>query len=511
MSTLKLRPTQEKALADVAAAFRAGHKRVMLSSPCGWGKSELAAAMLEQTRQNNRRGIFVADRIALCNQASERLDKYEIPHGVFQGAGHPKYAPSANIQVGSVQTLVRRRTDPFHLTVHDEAHQLYAWSKRQLEAKEGYHVGLSASAFTKGLGNYFDCIVNGPTTNEMIEQGWLVPLKIYSCREPDMSDVPIASDGEWEAKAAEKEVLTITGDIVANYLEHGNNEKFICFATTIAHAKELQSQFIAAGINACTYTADDDSDDKKDLVEEFKKNDSLIKGLISVAALVKGFDETSIKILIIARPIRRSLADHIQILGRIMRIHEGKEFGTVFDHAGNCARFWHRTQRFFEVGLEKLNKGEKEETEESAKEKNEKPEPDPIKCPSCGHLHLPAPVCANCGFEFPKRFMVETVPGTLKELIATGNKKMMTEQLWPQIVHYVSMMKNIHGEWVRKPTTDAENQRRAQAIFRTMTGDFAKARVEMTEMVACSEAVRARITAQNIRYAKGMAKKRKAA
>lgn len=455
--------------------------------------------MLESTRVNGKRGIFVADRIALCDQASERLDKYDIPHGVFQGSGHPKYAPSANIQIGSVQTLVRRKTDPFQLHVYDEAHQLYAWSKRQIKEANGYHVGLSATGFVKGLGNYFDHFINGPTTNEMIEDGWLVPLKIYSCREPDMSNVPVGSDGEWEEKAAEKEVLQIVGDVVQNFVENGQDRKFICFASTISHAKELQSQFLAVGVNAQTYTADDDGDDKRDIVEEFRKENSQIKGLISVAALVRGFDVSSVELLILARPIRKSLADHIQILGRVMRIYPGKKFGTVFDHAGNCARFWWRTNRFFSHGLERLNKGEKEATEESAKAEAEKPEPEPIKCPSCGVLHLPMPICANCGFEFPKRSMVETVPGTLKELIATGNQRMMTKELWPQVVDYV----------LKKGHTGDMAQRKAQGIYKNMTGEFAKARVDTTVAVDCTPEVRGKIVAGFIKFAKGKAKAKK--
>lgn len=498
MAKLQLRDYQTKMVQDVSQAFREGHKRILLSGPTGMGKTEIAVSMLNETKNNGKRGLFVADRIALCDQASERLEKYDIPHGVFQGSGHPKYAPSANIQIGSVQTLIRRKTEPFQLHIYDEAHQLYAWSKRQLECGTGYHVGLSASGFTKNLGNYFDCIVNGPTTNQMIEQGWLVPLKIYSCREPDMSNVPVGNDGEWEEKAAESEVMQIVGDVVQNYIEHGNDQKFICFAQTIAHAKELQGRFLACGINVQTYTADDDGGDKADIVEEFRKDDSAVRGLISVAALVKGFDVSSVRILIIARCLRKAFADHVQMLGRVMRTYYGKEFGIVFDHAGNCARFWFRTTRFFEHGLEKLNKGEKEETEESAKEKQEKPEPEPIKCPSCGHLAKPSPTCSQCGFEFPKRSEIPTVPGTLKELVATGNKFLMQQELWPQVVDYV----------LRKGHAGEVAQKKAAGIYKGLTGEWPSSTVSRTEPKECSAEVRGHIINRMIRFAKAKNKKK---
>ena len=46
------------------------------------------------------------------------------------------------------------------------------------------------------------------------------------------------------------------------------------------------------------------------------------------------------------------------------------------------------------------------------------------------------------------------------------------------------------------------DQRRAQAIFKTLTGEFARARIEYTEPVPCGTEVRNKIRANNIRRAK---------
>jgi hypothetical protein len=68
------------------------------------------------------------------------------------------------------------------------------------------------------------------------------------------------------------------------------------------------------------------------MVEEFRKPDSYIRGLISVAALSKGFDVSDCGVIIMARPLRSSLSEHIQILGRGLRTHPGKEECIVLDH-----------------------------------------------------------------------------------------------------------------------------------------------------------------------------------
>ena len=131
MSRLQLFPEQQKVIDDVAAAFRAGHKRVMVSAACGFGKTELATAMLQATFDNGRRGGFLCDRIALVNQTADRFDKYGLPFGVIQ-ADHVRWAPSQPIQIISVHT-VRRRMWPerMNLIVVDEAHVLTAAVKKK--------------------------------------------------------------------------------------------------------------------------------------------------------------------------------------------------------------------------------------------------------------------------------------------------------------------------------------------------------------------------------------------
>jgi hypothetical protein len=50
------------------------------------------------------------------------------------------------------------------------------------------------------------------------------------------------------------------------------------------------------------------------------------------------------------------------------------------------------------------------------------------------------------------------------------------------------------------------DQRKAQAIYKTLTGDFARARIEYTEPAECGPEIRNRIRANNIRRAYGARK-----
>ena len=487
MSNLELRPAQQKVVDDIAAAFRAGHRRIMVSAACGFGKTELATAILQATRDNARRGAFIADRRALVEQTSERFDKYGLPHGILM-SDHYRFQPSQQIQVCSAQTLARRRWPEVNLVVVDEAHILSETVKQKLAQKDCYAIGLSATAITKGLGKHFDYVVNAPTTNRLIEQNLLVPLKIYACAEPDMKGVTVKSSGEWDEKETEKKALEVVGDVVTEYLKFGEGKQFIGFAATIAHAQELQRQFLAAGINVATYTANDQPEDRSEIIQEFKRPNSTIRGILSVEALTRGFDAAHVEVLILARPLRKAVHVFVQMLGRVMRTspNTGKTCAKVLDHSGNVARFWNEWNDLFENGVTELDDGKKREKPK----KKEKKELEPVKCPECRALHKPQPSCPCCGHEYPARVSVQHIPGTLKELIAGGHRKELNQNIFPQIAYYA--LERREGDAAR---------RMAQAIFKDMTGDFAPVKWESVVPVECGAEVRNRIRAAQIRFA----------
>jgi superfamily II DNA or RNA helicase len=62
-----------------------------------------------------------------------------------------------------------------------------------------------------------------------------------------------------------------------------------------------------------------------------------------------------------ARPLLKSLAEHIQFFVRGLRTHESKENCLVLDHSGNSARFWNEWNDFFENGVTELDDGKKKE------------------------------------------------------------------------------------------------------------------------------------------------------
>lgn len=380
-----------------------------------------ATHLIQECIGKGKRALFVADRISLVDQTSAVLDAEGIAHGVLMGA-HWRHRPWERVQVASAQTLQRRGWPEADLRIIDECHSQYKTVIDEIDRRDVVTIGLSATPFTRGLGKHYDRVVSVTTTNELIAQGYLAPFRIFAASEPDMTGAKTVA-GEWSDDVAAERSMPIVGDCVAEYLKHGDGKKAICFGCTVAHCEELQRQFLAAGVQAAVYCYHTGDEERKRMLAEYRKPDSFLRVLISVAALARGFDVPNVHVVILARPLRKSLAEHIQMFGRGLRRdpEDPDKVCIVLDHSGNTERLWGPMQEFFAHGISELDDGAPKK-----KQAAENKAPEPRKCPSCKHLHQPRPTCPNCGFEYPKK-AVRHVAGELIELGAHATGTVLHE------------------------------------------------------------------------------------
>ena len=428
---LELRDYQIDALEGIRSKFIQGHRRVMLSLPTGAGKTIVGSAFIAAAREKDSNVIFVADRIALVQQTSEKLYEYGIRHGVAQGSStFGRFEP---VQVCSAQTLEKRGYwNDADLVIVDEAHIFRKKIVQFLEATDVRTIGLSATPLTQGLGDIYTAIVNPVTTDELTEQGWLVPLKVYCATEVDMTGAPVNA-GEWSGAEASRRVVPIVGDIVSDWVRHTTNMfgmpvKTLVFSASVDDGAELCRQFQAAGYHFEQVSYKDrDDDERKAKIRAFREGRTI--GLISVDALGRGFDVPDALCLISARPYRSSLAAHIQQLGRIMRPSPGKSFALVLDHVGNFLRFADATEAFWAAGCSSM----RPKAQEKLKKKIEFKPTDERKCLGCG-LVLPVGVtmCPSCGLEKQRKSKLrQYVPGKMKEYVSL--RKQVGGDLWPHV------------------------------------------------------------------------------
>lgn len=438
--------------------------------------------------------MFVCDRTTLINQTSATADAYGLAaHGVIQ-ADHWRTDYSMPFQIASAQTLARRQWPDVDVIIIDEAHtQLKSWTEHIPHCR-AHVIGLSATPFSVGLGKLFTNLVNAATMHQLTQQGVLVPMRVFSCTQADMTGAATAG-GEWTDGAAAQRGMEIVGDVVSEWTRYAENRKTIVFGATIAHCEELCRQFVSAGVMAAVFTSHTSATERTALLEEYRKPDSDLRVLISVEALAKGFDVPDVGCVVDCRPLRKSLSTAIQMWGRGLRAspESGKTDCLLLDHSGNIVRFKEDFEDIYFNGLDALDMGEKLD---KAIRKEPENEEEKKGCPSCGYQPF-FKRCMSCGFEIVKQSDIGHMPGQMREVLI-GKAKAADDKY-----HLYQMA----CSYARSHSLPEKQRGRAAHIYRDITGVWPSNRwdFDSTPGAEISRAVLNKIKSNNIRFTKGRA------
>ena len=480
------RAFQARAHEALRDGFRSGDRCQVLMAPTGAGKTYLGLRAVGQALERGKRAVFVCDRTTLINQTSATADRYGLDHGVIQ-ADHHRHKPWLPFQIASAQTLARRTWPEADLIVVDECHtQLSAWTD-YIPHTSAAVIGLSATPFSKGLGKLFTRVINATTMAELVAQGVLVPMRVYSATRPDMYGAKVNSRGEWDENDAAERGMEIVGDVVAEWCRYGEGRKTICFGSNIKHCEELRRQFLEHGVSAALFTSHTTQHERAQLLADFQSG--ALRVLISVEALAKGFDVPDVGCVIDCRPLRKSISTAIQMWGRGLRCASGKTDCILLDHSGNILRFAEDFEQIYHQGLNELDDGERLDRE-VRKEPDEDRKP---ACPKCSYQPF-TNRCMACGHEKISRSLVETVPGEMREVVI-GGKRYADNQLHLYQQCYQYACENSLPE---------KRRGRAAHIYREITGQWpARKYADMPAGdVYVTRAVLNQIRRKNIAYSK---------
>jgi DNA repair protein RadD len=386
-----LRPYQQHIVDGCRAAFRAGQRTTLVQLATGGGKTVLGSFMVQGSSERGLCCWWLVHRRELLMQASRTFHELGIPHGFV--AGGRSSDPGMRVQIGSVQTVARRldRLPQPDLIVFDEAHHLGAaqWQTVFDAFPAAKVIGLTATPWRldgKGLGNWFETMVQGPTVADLMEAGSLSRYRLFAPSAPDTSAVATAM-GDFKVRdlAAVMDKPSITGDAVQHYRQLAHGKRAVVFACSIEHSRNVVAQFHAAGITAEHVDGQMGHDERDAAVARFAAGETLI--LSNADLLGEGFDVPAIEAAILLRPTQ-SLSLHLQQVGRALRPAPGKGDAIILDHAGNSIRH----------GLPDDDR----EWSLADREKRKKAAPSDVsvrQCVKCFRVYRPAPACPGCGFE----------------------------------------------------------------------------------------------------------------
>lgn len=403
-----LRGYQANLIAEARNAIRAGSRSPLLVLPTGGGKTAISAEIMGSAARKGRKSVFVVHRRELVIQTSRTFEKVGIDHGIIAAGFSP--APHASVQIASIQTLARRSL-PWtpDMIVFDEAHHVASETWDQLFAKYPNAVRLGVTATPvrldgRGLGDWFDHMIEGPTTRDLIANDYLSRYKIYAPSTPDMTGVKTRA-GDWATNevASRMDKPAITGDAIEHYRKLCDGARAIVFATNIEHSKHIVAQFQAAGYPAAHLDGKTDRLLRDATLARFAAGE--IRILSNVDLFGEGFDVPEIEAAILLRPTQ-STGLYLQQVGRALRISEGKHHAVILDHAGNALRHG-LPDEIREWNLDPKIK----------RKRNASDAPAIKQCPSCFAVHDPAPICPYCSHEYEvQQRKIEQRDGQLIEL-----------------------------------------------------------------------------------------------
>jgi superfamily II DNA or RNA helicase len=416
-----LRPYQEEDIARIRAAYAAGAQRVLYQAPTGSGKTVLFAVVVAGVASRGNRVTILGHRDEIVRQICDALIELGVPHGII-AAGYPE-TPEALVQVASVATLVRRLhhlDPPPDLLVPDEAHHCAArtWCRIIEAVPQAKILGVTATPQRldgKGLSDIFDTLIIGPSIEVLIGEGYLSPFTTYApAREVDLSKVHTrAGDYALDELAETMSTGVIITAAVDEYVRLCPRVPAICFAVDIAHSKMVAAAFAARGFRAAHVDGTTPAAERRALIAALATGE--IQVLCNCGLISEGLDVPVVTAAILLRPTK-SLALHLQQVGRCLRPAPGKAKAVILDHAGNTYRFGPADLARAWSLEGKAGKGE--------------PPPPLQRCFGCGAI-IPAAVmsCPECGVVLrepkPKAPHIERAGAPL---VATDRLATMTYQ-----------------------------------------------------------------------------------
>jgi DNA repair protein RadD len=389
----KLRPYQQEAVDATLDHFRKSDEAAVIVLPTGAGKSLVIA---ELARLAKRKILVLTHVKELVEQNHAKYESYGLAGGIFS-AGLNRKESHHQVTFASVQSVsanLDQFRDEYSLVIIDECHRVSGDDTSQYqkiiellrEQNDSLKVlGLTATPYRLAMGWIYryhyrgfvrgedgkpfqHCIYELPLSY-MINRGYLTRPELVNAAvaQYDFSALPRDRFGEY-AEQDVNQLLSkhkrVTRSIIEQVVElAAERHGVMIFAATVDHAREVTDYLPER--ETALITGATDQKDRDSLIQRFKQRK--LKYLVNVSVLTTGFDAPHVDFIAILRPTQ-SVSLYQQIVGRGLRLDEGKQNCLVIDYAGNHVNLHHP-----EVGEPKPN-----------------PDSEPVQvfCPGCGFANI---------------------------------------------------------------------------------------------------------------------------
>lgn len=401
-----LREYQRYSVDQIWERMREGVRNPLVVAPCGAGKSLMISSVIKEAIEQDPsvRILVLTHRKELLQQNEEELRGImPLADTGFFSAGIGRKDTVQNIIFAGIQSIANAidEFDAFDLVIIDECHLVptsdgtrYQQVKASLIQKNEHttFIGFTATPYrmdqgwlTDGDGALFDEIVADIPVQYLIDEGFLVP--VHSREGDKKADLTGVKKTAGDFNLLQMAQAFETGGIIEAACAEIRNlaedkRAWLIFTAKVDHAFEVRDDMRAHDIDAELITGETAKEDRDRIISDFKAG--RLQCLVNVDVLTTGFNATIADCCVLLRATM-STAKYVQMVGRVMRTHEGKKDALLLDYGDNVMRHG---------PIDRVDPKRQSTGDGEAPAK---------KCPECKTIvHAACRECENCGYVFPK-------------------------------------------------------------------------------------------------------------
>jgi len=324
------------------------NSNILYQLPTGGGKTVVFSEIVRRyIAKTQKKVVVLTHRIELSAQTSRMLHGFGVKNKIINSQVKEfKDQEDYMCFVAMVETLNNRlqeeriSIDNVGLVIIDEAHY-NSFLKLFKYFENSAIIGVTATPLSSNIklpmkDNYQKLIV-GESIASLIEKKFLANANMYNY-DVSLQSLKLGISGDYTVKSSDELYgnHSMLGKLLNAYTEIALGTKTLIFNNGINTSRYVYETFKKAGYNIRHLDNKNTGAERKEMLHWFSTTPDAI--LTSVSILTTGFDEPSVKTIILNRATK-SLTLYFQMIGRGSRYLKDKEEFNVVDMGNNIARF----------------------------------------------------------------------------------------------------------------------------------------------------------------------------
>lgn len=314
----------------------------------GWQKSQAPRSEGTGSEENGTPRIVRVDSVEILERGSDERFNRLCPDGFVY-----------NLEVEKQHTYIAN-----NLVVHN-CHHVAAKSYQtviedlRIANPALKHLGVTATperGDKKALGTIYKKEIANVGVIRLIDEGFLCKPVVHGVKTSiDLSGVTVHGSGGNRDYNQEQLVAAVETDdcfklVVKTHIDKISHRPTIAFVPSVAGAYRLADMLREQGISAIAADGNTPKEERAAIIRDFKAGRYTC--ICNVALWTEGLDLPNLECCHLVRPTK-SDALYLQMVGRVLRIHPGKELAEIFDYQPVGERNLHMRMRM--LGIKRKN------------------------------------------------------------------------------------------------------------------------------------------------------------